>query len=84
MKKGTLCSALADGLKNRPVFAVRYRVSTAVYRGRLAKDPERVLEGKGTHKIDPIAVFAALATCKLCIKLLVRLIKRKKEKKKHL
>ena len=83
MKKRSLTKCLAERLRNRRIFAVRYRVNTAVYRGKKAETPERVTVNKGMHKIDPVAIIAALAACKLFWKLLVFVIKRKKRKKKQ-
>ena len=81
MAKRSLCKCFAKALKKRPVLALRYRVSTALYSGTDAEAPTRVGAHKGTAKIDFVSLAATLVALRLAWKMLIKYFKKKRKKK---
>lgn len=82
MAKKALTKRCAEVLRDRPVLGVRYRVTTALYKGTESEEPRRITAHKGAYKIDFVALFAAVFASRICLKLLFKLLARYIAKKK--
>lgn len=72
---------IARAIRKRPILAIRYRMSTAMFRGKESDSPEWVTAHKGVKRIDFLAIAAALASAWLFLKGVTLCLKRKKRKK---
>ena len=81
MKKCGFLRCLARILKKRPILAVRYRCTTALYKGRSAQEPCRVTAHKGRARIDFLGIIAALIAFRLSIKAILRYLKKRLKNK---
>lgn len=81
MAKKGFCMRLGKALRNRPILALRYRVTTALYEGSDAESPSRVGSHKGAAKIDFAAVLAAFITLRIAWVAFKKYWKKKRKKK---
>ena len=81
MKKNCALKRLARAIKRRPVLALRYRYTTALYCGENKDEPSRVTAHKGRIKIDFLSLLATLLTVRIAIAAIIKHLQRKRKKK---
>ena len=81
MKKSCVLKRVARAIKARPVLALRYRYTTALYSGENKEEPSRVTAHKGRVRIDFLSLIATFLTVRVAIAALFKYLKRKRKKK---
>ena len=81
MKKKCALKRLVRAIKGRPVLALRYRYTTALYCGDNKEEPSRVTAHKGRIKIDFLSLIATFITVRIALKALIKHLQNKRRKK---
>ena len=81
MKKNCALKRFARAIKKRPVLALRYRYTTALYCGENKEEPSRVTAHKGRIKIDFLSLIATVIAVRVALKALLKHLQRKRKKK---
>lgn len=72
---------LAKTVKKRPVLALKYDVSTALFASKKDEEPIKKNAAKADVKIDIVAFLAVLLAFRTALALLSRAVRKKKKKK---
>lgn len=81
MKKRCAFKRLARAIRKRPILAMRYSLSTALYRGNDAEEPSRVTAHKGRARIDFLSLAVSLVALYASCQALILYLKKKRKKK---
>ncbi len=82
MKKNCVLKRIGRAIKGRPVLALRYRYTTALYSGENKEEPSRVTAHKGRIRIDFLSLIAAFIAVRIALSALVKHLQRKKRRNK--
>ena len=81
MKKRCALKRLARAIRKRPILAMRYNLSTALYRGSDAEEPSHVTSHNGRARIDFLSLAVSLVALCASVKALILYLKKNRKKK---